>query len=70
MPASTPPNISFIPAEGRRRRGHHIGPILLGAAQPGSHPHAERDRAPHREHDALAVVDAHENRQQLAIPLA
>ena len=40
------------PAEDRgRRRRHASGPILLGAAQAGAHPHAVGDRAAHRQHD-------------------
>src|SRR5258706_9766419 len=70
MPGIDAANISFNLLKVVGGAGITIGPILLGAAQPVHilTPSATVRRIVNM--TALAVVDAHENRQQLAIPLA
>jgi len=70
MPGIDAANISFNLLKIVGGAGVTIGPILLGAAQPVHilTPSATVRRIVNM--TALAVVDAHQNRQQLAIPLA
>jgi malate dehydrogenase (oxaloacetate-decarboxylating)(NADP+) len=70
MPGIDAANISFNLLKIVGGAGITVGPILLGAAQPVHilTPSATVRRIVNM--SALAVVDAHQNRQQLAIPLA
>ncbi len=51
MPNIDAANISYNLLKQAAGGGIAIGPVLLGADQPGAHPHPQRHRAPHREHD-------------------
>ena len=61
MPTLDAANIAFNLLKTAAGDGVTIGPILLGAARAGAHPHALGDRAAHRQHDR-----AHRGRRQRA----
>ena len=51
MPTLDAANIAFNLLKTAAGDGITVGPILLGVARAGAHPHALGHRAPHRQHD-------------------